>query len=51
MEEKERLVMGGVNRVKGKRGIYFYFYKFLSRVWRKRIGEYISMGLEYNYII
>lgn len=42
--------MGGVNRAKGKRGTYPHPHKFLSRVWRKRIGEYISMGPEHNHI-
>ena len=49
MEEKERLAMGGANRAEGKRGTYPHPHKFLSRVWRKRIGEYISMGPEHNH--
>lgn len=46
---EERLAVGGANRAKGNRCTYPYPHKFLSRSWRKRIGEYVSMGPEHTH--
>lgn len=48
-EEKERQAVDEANRAKGDRGTYPHPHKFLSRGWRKRIGEYVSMGPEHNH--
>lgn len=47
-EEKESVAMEGADRAKGNRSTYPHLHVFLSRVWRKRIGEYVSMSPEHK---
>lgn len=48
-EEKESVAVEGADRAKGNRSTYPHLHVFLSRVWRKRIGEYVSMSPEHNH--
>lgn len=49
-EEKEGVAVEGADRAKGNRSsTYPHLHIFLSRVWRKRIGEYVSMSPEHNH--
>lgn len=42
--------MEGVNRAEGnRRSTYPLLHIFLSKVWRKRIGEYVSKSPEHNH--
>lgn len=49
-EEKESVAVEGADRAKGnRRSTYPHLHIFLSRVWRKRIEEYVSMSPEHNH--
>lgn len=41
--------MEGANRAEGNRGIHPHLHIFLSRVWRKRIREYVNKAPEHNH--
>lgn len=52
VEEKESIAVEGADRAKGNRSsTYPHLHIFLSRVWRKRIGEYVSMSPEQNHTV